>query len=236
MSKYEIENIKLTAPKLDRNDLEYAMTYRYACKKFDSTKKISDDDWNAILNAARLSPTSLGFEAYQLLVIQNPEIREKMKAYGWGILAGLEASHVVVFLACKKADLEFDSSYIRHIQEEVKQLPAEVDAAYREKYAQFTKEDYKTFESERAAFDWASKQTYIVMANMMTMAAYEGLDSCPLEGFNQDDMTALLGDELGLFDTKHFGIAVMAAFGYRDEEPHRNKTRRTLDEIVTVVE
>ncbi|MDU6735091.1 MAG: NAD(P)H-dependent oxidoreductase [Veillonella sp.] len=216
MSKYEIENVKLTAPKLDRNDLEYAMTYRYACKKFDSTKKISDDDWNAILNAARLSPTSLGFEAYQLLVIQ--------------------ASHVVVFLARKKADLEFDSSYIRHIQEEVKQLPAEIDAAYREKYAQFTKEDYKTFESERAAFDWASKQTYIVMANMMTMAAYEGLDSCPLEGFNQDDMTALLGDELGLFDTKHFGIAVMAAFGYRGEEPHRNKTRRTMDEIVKVVE
>ncbi|MDE8715157.1 nitroreductase family protein, partial [Veillonella atypica] len=100
----------------------------------DSTKKISDDDWNAILNAARLSPTSLGFEAYQLLVIQNPEIREKMKAHGWGILAGLEASHVVVFLARKKADLEFDSPYIRHIQEEVKQLPAEVDAAYREKY------------------------------------------------------------------------------------------------------
>ena len=236
MSKYEIENVKLTAPKLNRNDLEYAMTYRYACKKFDSTKKISDDDWNAILNAARLSPTSLGFEAYQLLVIQNPEIREKMKTYGWGILAGLEASHVVVFLARKKADLEFDSSYIRYIQEEVKQLPAEIDAVYREKYAQFTKEDYKTFESERAAFDWASKQTYIVMANMMTMAAYEGLDSCPLEGFNQDKMTAFLGDELGLFNTKHFGISVMAAFGYRGEEPHRNKTRRTLDEIVKVVE
>ena len=70
MSKYEIENVKLTAPKLDRNDLEYAMTYRYACKKFDSNKKISEEDWNAILNAARLSPTSLGFEAYQLLVIQ----------------------------------------------------------------------------------------------------------------------------------------------------------------------
>ena len=64
------------------------------------------------------------------------------------------------------------------------------------------------------------KQGYIVMANMMTMAAYEGLDSCPLEGFNQDDMTALLGDELGLFDTKHFGIAVMAAFGYRETKNH----------------
>ena len=171
MSKYEIENVKLTAPKLDRNDLEYAMTYRYACKKFDSKKKISEEDWNAILTAARLAPTSLGFEPYELLVIQNPEIREKMKAHGWGIQAGLEASHFVVFLTRKKVDLEFDSSYVRYIQETVKQLPAEVDAAYREKYAQFTTSDYKTFESERAAFDWASKQGYIVMANMMTMAA-----------------------------------------------------------------
>ena len=236
MSKYEIENVKLTAPKLNRKDLEYAMIYRYACKKFDSTKKISEEDWNAILAAARLAPTSLGFEPFELLIVQKPEIREKMKAHGWGIQAGLEASHFVVFLTRKKVDLEFDSPYVRYIQEEVKQLPAEVDAIYKEKYAQFTTEDYKTFESDRAAFDWASKQAYIVMANMMTMAAYEGIDSCPLEGFNQDEMTALLGDKLGLFDTKHFGIAVMAAFGYRDEEPHRNKTRRTLDEIVTVVE
>ena len=235
MSKYEIETVKLQAPKFDRKDLEYAMTYRYACKKFDPSKKISDEDWNAILQAARLAPTSLGFEPFQLLVIQNPEIREKMKHYGWGIQAGLEASDFVVILARKKVDLEFDSPYIRHIQEEVKQLPAEIDAAYRDFYAGFTTEDYKTFESERAAFDWTSKQAYIVMANMLTMAAYEGLDSCPLEGFNQDKMTTFLGDELGLFDTKHFGIAVMAAFGYRDEEPHRNKTRRTMDEIVTVI-
>jgi len=89
MSKYEIENVKLTAPKLDRNDLEYAMTYRYACKKFDSNKTISEEDWNAILRAARLAPTSLGFEPFELLVIQNPEIREKMKAHGWGIHAGV---------------------------------------------------------------------------------------------------------------------------------------------------
>lgn len=122
MSKYEIENVKLTAPKLDRNDLEYAMTYRYACKKFDSTKKISEEDWNAILRAARLAPTSLGFEPFELLVIQNPEIREKMKAHGWGIHAGLEASHFVVFLTRKKVDLEFDSPYVRYIQETVKQL------------------------------------------------------------------------------------------------------------------
>ena len=100
-----------------------------------------------------MAPTSLGFEPFEVLVIQNPESREKMKAHGWGIHAGLEASHFVVFLTRKKVDLEFDSPYVRYIQEEVKQLPAEVDAIYKEKYAQFTTSDYKTFESERAAFD-----------------------------------------------------------------------------------
>lgn len=67
MNKYEIETVELKAPNLNRNDLAYAMKYRYACKNFDSAKKISDDDWNAILESGRLAPTSLGFEAFRLL-------------------------------------------------------------------------------------------------------------------------------------------------------------------------
>ena len=61
MSKYEIENVKLTAPKFDRKDLEYAMTYRYACKKFDSTKKISDEDWQGYFNSGALVSNLLRF-------------------------------------------------------------------------------------------------------------------------------------------------------------------------------
>ena len=64
----------------------------------------------------------------------------------------------------------------------------------------------------------------------------KGLTPVRWKASTKTKMTAFLGDELGLFDTKHFGIAVMAAFGYRGEEPHRNKTRRTMDEIVKVVE
>lgn len=234
MSKYTIETKHTSVANLERQDLLNAMMYRHACKKFDSTKIIGEDDWNAILDAARLAPTSLGFEPFKLLVIQNKEIREQMKPLGWGIQAGLEASHFVVILARRKQELEIDSDYITHIQNEVKELPEDMQNLYKDFYARFTTEDYKTFESERAAFDWASKQAYIVLANMLIMAAYEGIDSVPLEGFHQDNMTHLLGDELGLFDTKQFGIAVMAAFGYRGEEPRRPKTRRTMDEIVIV--
>lgn len=235
MSKYIVETKHADVSNLNREDLLNAMLYRHACKKFDPTKIIGDDDWNAILEAARLTPTSLGFEAFKLLVIQNKEIREKMSAFGWGIQASLEASHFVVILARRKKEIEFNAPYIRHIVEEVRQLPEEIQELYKGFYKRFTEEDYKTFESERAAFDWTSKQAYIVLGNMLTMAAYEGIDSCPLEGFHQDTMTAFLGDELGLFDTKEFGIAVMAGFGYRAEEPRRPKTRRTMDEIVEVI-
>ncbi|WP_251421800.1 NAD(P)H-dependent oxidoreductase [Veillonella agrestimuris] len=235
MSQYIVETKQANVSNLKREDLLNAMLYRHACKKFDPTKIIGHEDWSAILEAARLTPTSLGFEPFKLLVIQNKEIRQRMAEFGWGIQAGLEASHFVAILARKKQEIQFDSPYIRHMVDEVKQLPEDIQDLYKGFYKRFTEEDYKTFESERAAFDWTSKQAYIVLGNMLTMAAYEGIDSCPLEGFHQDNMTALLGDELGLFDTKEFGIAVMAAFGYRAEEPRRPKTRRTMDEIVEII-
>ena len=155
-----------------------------------------------------------------------------MKEFGWGIKDKLDASHFVVFLARKKADITFGSDYIRHMLKDVHQVPDEVYEFYRNAYGNFSENDFKTLESERSAFDWAGKQAYIVMAHMMAVAALMGIDSCPLEGFIPKEMDRLLGEEHGLFDTEHFGVAVMAAFGYRGEAVHRNKTRRPLSESV----
>ncbi|MPN29495.1 putative NAD(P)H nitroreductase [bioreactor metagenome] len=84
---------------------------------------------------------------------------------------------------------------------------------------------------DRALFDWASKQTYIMLANMMTTAALLGVDSCPIEGFDQAAVDQLLADE-GLMDPAHFGISVMVSFGYRAKEPAHEKTRQPLADIV----
>ena len=62
----------------------------------------------------------------------------------------------------------------------------------------------------RSLFDWASKQTYIALGNMMTAAAQIGIDSCPIEGFDIQKMNQLL-DEEGLLENGHFGISVMLA-------------------------
>ena len=220
-------------PHNDKNVLLNAMKYRYATKKFDPTKVISEEDFQTILEAARLSPTSFGMEPWKLLIIQNKDIRKEMMPYGWGAKAGLEgASHFVVFLANKREDITFGSSYADHMLKDIHQLPSEVYDFYSKAYTGHIKDAMKLLDSERNAFDWTCKQAYIVMANMMTMAAYMGIDSCALEGFVPDEMTRILGEEHKLFDTHHYGIVVMAAFSYRGEAPHRDKSRKPLSESV----
>lgn len=167
-------------PHNDKKVLLEAMKYRYATKKFDPEKIISDEDFETLLEAARLSPTSFGMEPWKILVIQNRKIREEMMPYGWGARAGLSgASHFVVFLANKREDITFGSPYADHMLKDIHQVPPEVYNFYSQVYTRFGKEEMKILDSERTALDWTSKQAYNVMANMMTMAAYMGIDSCP---------------------------------------------------------
>lgn len=92
------------------------------------------------------------------------------------------------------------------------------------------KNDFKLLESDRAMFDWGCKQTYIALGNMMTAAAFIGIDSCPIEGFNREKVEKILEKE-GLLDREKFGVSCMAAFGYRQKEP-RPKTRPDLKDLV----
>ena len=75
-----------------------------------------------------------------------------MKEFGWGIKDKLDASHFVVFLARKKADITFGSDYIRHMLKDVHQVPDEVYEFYKNAYGNFSENDFKTLESERSAF------------------------------------------------------------------------------------
>ena len=79
--------------------------------------------------------------------------------------------------------------------------------------------------------DWASKQTYIALANMMTAAALIGVDSCPMEGFIPEDVERILSEE-GILDKESYNLSVMVAFGYRKTDPQFPKTRQNLDKIV----
>lgn len=206
--------------------------FRHACKKFDASKKVSSEDFQTILEAARLSPTSFGFEPWKMIVLTDETIRQQLYPLAWGARNSLDgASHFVVLLARKQADTLYSSDYITHIMQDIQKMPPEMMQQRRERYRTFQADDFDLLGNERALFDWACKQTYIVLANMMTAAAYLGIDSCPIEGFHQRNADAVLADA-GLFDPEHFGVSVMAGFGYRAEPPHREKTRQPMEDLI----
>ncbi|WP_196600005.1 NAD(P)H-dependent oxidoreductase [Pectinatus frisingensis] len=206
--------------------------FRYACKQFDSTQFVSKEDFDTILEAARLSPTSFGFEPWKMIVVQDEDLKKKLYPIAWGAQNSLNgASHFVILLARKKTDTLYSSNYLTHIMKDIQILPEDVAEGKRKAFREFQQNDFNLLESDRALFDWASKQTYIVMANMLTTAAFLGIDSCPIEGFNQKAVDQLLIEE-GILDPDHFGVSVMAGFGYRGEAPHHMKTRQPLSDIV----
>jgi nitroreductase len=207
-----------------------AMMFRHACKEFDEAKKISDEDFKLILQMGRLSPSSFGFEPWQFMVVQNKELREKLKVFTWGAQKSLPtASHFVIILARKTNDMKYGSDYVNRMLG-FRQLPSQMEARYKKLYEKFQKSDFNLLESNRAMFDWACKQTYIAMANMMTGAAYMGIDSCPIEGFDSQKAEKFLEKELKI-DTELFGISVMTAFGYR-KDIQKDKNRLDISDIV----
>lgn len=218
---------------IDAEDILAAFKFRHACKQFDAEKKIFDQDFDLILEAGRLSPSSFGFEPWRFVVIQNPALREKLKTVTWGAQGTLPtASHYLAIL-CRKGDMRFDSVYIENIMRQVQKLPEEVVEMKRAKYRKFQESDFRLLESPRALFDWACKQAYIALGNMMTAAALRGIDSCPIEGFDINDAESVLA-EAGVLDRANYGLAVMAAFGYRIN-PQPEKTRQALEEVVVWV-
>ncbi|WP_137788504.1 NAD(P)H-dependent oxidoreductase [Bacillus sp. E(2018)] len=214
-----------------KQEILKAFQFRHATKEFDPEKKISDEDFAFILETGRLSPSSFGFEPWRFVVIQNPELREKLKPVSWGAQKQLPtASHYVVMLARTAEDMVYDSDYIQHMKKEVKNLPKEADEAISGFYKTFLESDFKLLGNDRAMVDWAAKQVYIALGNMMTAAAQIGIDSCPIEGFDQEKVQAILEKE-GVLEGGNFEVAVMVGFGYRVNEP-RPKVRQNMDDVV----
>lgn len=225
-----------TADSRKKQEILDAFQFRHATKTFDSARKIPDTDFELIMQAARLSPSSVGLEPWRFLVIQNHGLREKIREVSWGAQGqAMTASHFVVVLARTVRDLHYDAEYVSHMMREVHQIPETVISSMLSgNYKAFQESDFRLLESDRAMFDWACKQTYLALANMMTAAALIGIDSCPIEGFDREKLETVLA-EAGVLDREHFGVSVMAAFGYRINEP-RPKSRQELNDIWQFVE
>lgn len=209
-----------------------AFWFRHACKEFDETRTIGADDFEFILETARLSPSSFGLEPWKFLVVQNRMLRAKLLPFVWGGQKQLPtASHVIISLVRKTCFMRYDSEYVQNFMHQVQKFPVDAAAARTAILQKFQEKDFALLDSERAMVDWGGKQTYIALGNMMTAAAMIGIDSCPIEGFEQAALEQLLAEEIAV-DLKAWSVSYLVAFGYRKGEPARPKTRQAKDAVL----
>ncbi|NOQ30648.1 MAG: NAD(P)H-dependent oxidoreductase [Helicobacteraceae bacterium] len=200
------------------------MSFRHACKIFDENRKISEEDINYILEVARESPSSFGMEAWKFLVITNSELQEKLKPFCWGQAQITTCSHLVVVLAGIE-NLKVESGVVRS-QLARRDMPNEKLDGYVDLYASHLSD---TLSSDENIYHWSAKQTYIASANMMSAAAFIGIDSCAIEGFEKEAVEKVL--EL---DTTKYQVAMLLPFGYRVKE-QPSQVRSAFDDVVEFI-
>ncbi|MBS3197251.1 NAD(P)H-dependent oxidoreductase [Turicibacter bilis] len=208
------------------------LNFRHACKEFDSSKKISDSDFEIILKGGQLSPSSMGIEPWKFLVIQNQSLRKELATVSWGGKKQIPScSHLVILLSRMPKELKHDSSYIHHLLTEVKQMPQEAVENFKGVVKMI--EDTRFQNNDQALLNYSCLQTYIAAANMMTVSAMQKIDSCAMGGYDQKAVEEILIKH-NLLDKDEFYLTLMVAFGYRINEPTR-KTRQSLNDLVVWV-
>ena len=217
---------------MNKDEILRAAKWRGAVKEFDPDRKINEDDMEFLLEIARLSPTSYGFEPYSIIIVQNPKLREQLVQSGAVGVNGprFDASHILIFTV--KTDLGVDSKYFREIMSKVRNLDKETQNKILTTFSNF-QNNYQDLTDDRKRHDWAAKQAYIVMANIMLAAAQINIDSCAIEGFDKNAVESILNDNKAI-DLNVDRVVVILALGYRAKDP-APKTRRSVEEIVKIV-
>ncbi|MBD3789589.1 MAG: NAD(P)H-dependent oxidoreductase [Campylobacterales bacterium] len=206
------------------NDFVKAMDFRHACKVFDETKKISEEKIRYILEAGRKSPSSFGMEPWKFLVVTNEELKAKLRPVCWNQVQISSCSHLVVILAAIKNARPQSGIPAKRFAR--RPLPQERIDAYIELYSRHLAH---SFSSDENTLAWTARQTYIALANMMTAAAFIGIDSCPIEGFEKENVEEILG-----LDTSKWQVSVIVPFGYRLNE-QSEQIRLGFDEVVEFI-
>lgn len=202
---------------MESEKLMQTLYFRHACKLFDPSKKIPQYSIEALLEAARLSPSSFGMEPWRFIVIANESLKEELKALCWNQPQITSASHLVVCIAKHKAVHE--RSYYEPLFAR-RGLPKEALEGYLKRYKSY-------ITALPSIQEWCEKQCYIAATNMMTYGAMMGIDSCPIEGFEKVQLQNKLD-----IKSEQESIALVVALGYRasDATP---KYRLSPDEIIS---
>ena len=193
---------------MNTQELVKALEWRYATKRFDATKKIPADDWHTLERALILTPSSYGLQPYRFMVLTDLEKRSELLAHSWNQRQVVDCSHYVVLTARTKLTETDVDNWIQRLAE-VRGVPTESLASYRGMMIG----DVVHGSRGKAAHEWAVRQVYIALGNLMTCAAVLGIDTCPMEGIVPPEYDRVLG-----LVNSGYATAVACALGYRSPE------------------
>lgn len=198
-----------------------SLKWRYATKKMDATKKVSEQDIDCIKEAVQLSASSYGLQPYTVLDIRDSELRKEIHPMCWNQSQITDASHIFIFCNHNKVDEQDVDSLIR-LKSETNEVPIEKISGY----GDFVKGKLKE-KSEIEMFHWSAKQAYIALGNALTACAELNIDSTPMEGFEPEEVNKLLG-----LNDKGLNACVILAIGYRsldDQTQYSKKVRKPIN-------
>ncbi|AVF34394.1 NAD(P)H-dependent oxidoreductase [Rahnella sikkimica] len=204
------------------------LAWRYATKKFDPTKTVPADKLERIIEAIRLAPTSSGLQPFELFVVTNPEVREKIRTVAWNQAQVTDSSHLLVFAAWdditeERVNMMFD------LTNDVRGFVNEGWENYRKMLLGIVAE-----RGTEANYQAAARQAYIGLGAALIAAAFEEVDATPMEGFDPAAVDEILG-----LKEKHLRSVIILPVGYRAEEGdwlvNLKKVRRSRENFVTEI-
>lgn len=203
-----------------------SLEWRYATKAFDPSKKVSEEDFNELLEVLRLTPSSIGFQPWKFIVVRNPEIRAQLREHAWGQPQVTDASHLIVF-ASKKAITENDVNKLVETTAAIQGVEVSALEGLRNMASGSLNMPAEQMEI------WNSNQTYIALGSLLTACALKEIDACPMEGFNKEEFERILGSAV-----EGYKIRAICPVGYRsadDRAATRKKVRYAKEDIITEI-
>lgn len=204
------------------------LNWRYAAKAMNG-EKVAQEKIDNILEAAILAPTSSGLQPFEILVVTNQEIKEKIRAIGWNQSVITDCSHLLVFAAWDT----YTAERINKVFDHTNDIRGFKNEGF-ENYRQMLLNTYPQKDAE-VNFQHAARQAYIAFSMAIAAAAFEGVDSTPIEGFEPDAL-----DEILDLRAKGLRSCVILPLGYRDTEndwlANLAKVRKNKEDLVKFVE
>lgn len=208
--------------------LQDRLNWRYATKKMDPAKTVPQDKLDRILEAVRLAPTSSGLQPFEVIVVKNPAIREKLREAGYGQSQITDSTALLVFAAWDNyTDARIDGVVAMNAEQ---RGPSEA----LEQYFERLKGMYLPRDAQ-VNFEHAARQAYIGLGLAVTAAAFEEVDATPMEGFEPEKFDEILG-----LRARGLKSVAILPLGYRAAEGDwlngAKKVRRPMDQFVTVLD